>query len=83
MILAVFSVESSFCRVMYCMEVSNMVLARSCSVAENLKKFAPLADKHAHNRERVPLRPDNIICNGRANLCCLFLSKDSSDSLDV
>ena len=55
-----------FCRVMHCREVCNRVLARSCSIyrCRELEKMgtffqvcvgAPLADDHAHNRERVPL----------------------------
>ena len=51
---------------MYCREVSNIVLARSCSIyrCKELEKVftfvqvcvgAPLAADHAHNRERVPL----------------------------
>ena len=52
---------------MYCREVSNIVLARSCSIyrCRELEKVytffqvcvgAPLAADHAHNHERVPLR---------------------------
>ena len=51
---------------MYCKEVSNIVLARSCSInrCRELEKVftffqvcvgAPLTADHAHNRERVPL----------------------------
>ena len=51
---------------MYCREVSNIVLARSCSIyrCRELEKVytffqvcvgAPLAADHAHNHERVPL----------------------------
>ena len=51
---------------MYCREVSNIVLTRSCSIyrCRELEKMYPffqvcvgahLADDHAHNCERVPL----------------------------
>ena len=56
---------------MYCREVSNIVLARSCSIyrCRELEKVftffqvcvgAPLAADHAHNRERVPLTNQSV-----------------------